>query len=69
MQAEFRAPRRRIRVQEDYEAPLPVCRRPGERSEFRAQLINQHVLICLPDHIKKIHDQVGPTGHVKPVWV
>ncbi|KAM8756331.1 tRNA-splicing endonuclease subunit Sen2 [Acanthopagrus schlegelii] len=57
MQAEFRAPRRRARVQEEYEAPLPVSRDPEERSNYRAQLINQHVLVCHPDHIQKIHNQ------------
>ncbi|XP_042259529.1 tRNA-splicing endonuclease subunit Sen2 [Thunnus maccoyii] len=51
MQAEFRAPRRRPRVYEQYEAPLPVS------SHFRADLINQHVLVCDPDHIQKIHNQ------------
>ncbi|XP_042370077.1 tRNA-splicing endonuclease subunit Sen2-like, partial [Plectropomus leopardus] len=51
MQAEFRAPRRRTQVQEEFEAPLPV------RSHFRAQLINQHVLVCDPDHIQEIHNQ------------
>nr|XP_046241154.1 tRNA-splicing endonuclease subunit Sen2 isoform X2 [Scatophagus argus] len=57
MQAEFRAPRRRTRVVGEYEAPLPVSRSPEERSDFRAQLINQHVLVCHPDHIQKIHNQ------------
>nr|XP_020515766.2 tRNA-splicing endonuclease subunit Sen2 [Labrus bergylta] len=57
MQAEFRAPRRRPRVYEDYEAPLPVSRSPEERSDFRAELINQHVLVCHQDHIQKIHNQ------------
>ncbi|XP_076602845.1 tRNA-splicing endonuclease subunit Sen2 isoform X1 [Chaetodon auriga] len=57
MQAEFRAPRRRTRVMEEYEAPLPVSRSPEERSDLRAQLINQHVLVCHPDHIQKIHNQ------------
>ncbi|GAA6233081.1 tRNA-splicing endonuclease subunit Sen2 [Lates japonicus] len=57
MQAEFRAPRRRTRVQEEYEAPLPVSRSPGERTKLRAELINQHVLVCHPDHIQKIHNQ------------
>ncbi|KAG7226624.1 hypothetical protein INR49_001794 [Caranx melampygus] len=57
MQAEFRAPRRRTRVQEEYEAPLPLSRSPEERSDFRAELINQHVLVCHPDHIQKIHNQ------------
>ncbi|XP_059185454.1 tRNA-splicing endonuclease subunit Sen2 [Centropristis striata] len=57
MQAEFRAPRRRVRVKEDYEAPLPVSRIPEQSSQFRAELINQHVLVCHPDHIQKIHNQ------------
>ncbi|XP_060897578.1 tRNA-splicing endonuclease subunit Sen2 isoform X2 [Labrus mixtus] len=57
MQAEFRAPRRRPRVYEDYEAPLPVTHSPEERSDFRAELINQHVLVCPQDHIQKIHNQ------------
>ncbi|XP_038551347.1 tRNA-splicing endonuclease subunit Sen2 [Micropterus salmoides] len=57
MQAEFRAPQRRTRVREEYEAPLPVSRSPEERSDFRAELINQHVLVCHPDHIQKIHNQ------------
>ncbi|KAL7408641.1 hypothetical protein ABVT39_026803 [Epinephelus coioides] len=57
MQAEFRAPRRRTRVQEEYEAPLPMSRSLEEASHFRAELINQHVLVCHPDHIQKIHNQ------------
>ncbi|XP_051249764.1 tRNA-splicing endonuclease subunit Sen2 isoform X2 [Dicentrarchus labrax] len=57
MQAEFRAPRRRTRVQEEYEAPLPVSRIPEDWTPFRAQLLNQHVLVCHPDHIQKIHNQ------------
>uniref|UniRef100_A0A3P8U207 tRNA-splicing endonuclease subunit Sen2 n=1 Tax=Amphiprion percula TaxID=161767 RepID=A0A3P8U207_AMPPE len=57
MQAEFRAPRRRTRVQEEYEAPLPVSLRPEERSLFRAELINQHVLVWDPEQIQKIHNQ------------
>ncbi|XP_061730479.1 tRNA-splicing endonuclease subunit Sen2 isoform X1 [Nerophis ophidion] len=57
MQAEFRAPRRRCRVYEEYEAPFPVSRSPEERSSFRAELVNQHVLVCLPDHIHKIYKQ------------
>ncbi|XP_029358326.1 tRNA-splicing endonuclease subunit Sen2 [Echeneis naucrates] len=57
MQAEFRAPRRRNRVYEQYEAPLPVSRIPEDRSHFRAEIINQHVVVCHPDHIQKIHNQ------------
>ncbi|KAK1901762.1 tRNA-splicing endonuclease subunit Sen2 [Dissostichus eleginoides] len=54
MQAEFRAPRRRPRVHEAFEAPLPVN---SERSEYRAELINQNLLVVNPEHIKKIHNQ------------
>lgn len=58
MQADFRPPKRRSRVREEYEGPLPVSRDPGQSSEFRGELINQHVLVCQPDHITKIHNQV-----------
>ncbi|XP_033932725.1 tRNA-splicing endonuclease subunit Sen2 [Pseudochaenichthys georgianus] len=54
MQAEFRAPRRRPRVHEAFEAPLPVN---SERSEYRAELINHNLLVLNPEHIKKIHNQ------------
>uniref|UniRef100_A0AAQ6IUX4 Uncharacterized protein n=1 Tax=Anabas testudineus TaxID=64144 RepID=A0AAQ6IUX4_ANATE len=57
MQAEFRPPRRRTRVREEYEAPLPISRSPGEKIDLRADLINQHVLVCDPDHIEKIYNQ------------
>uniref|UniRef100_A0A672FC18 tRNA-intron lyase n=1 Tax=Salarias fasciatus TaxID=181472 RepID=A0A672FC18_SALFA len=52
MQADFRAPRRRTRVREDYQAPLP-----RDRTHFRAELINQHVLVRDPDHIQKLYKQ------------
>ncbi|KAF6732310.1 tRNA-splicing endonuclease subunit Sen2 [Oryzias melastigma] len=58
MQADFRAPRRRARVYEELEAPLPVIRSPGEKCRYRAELINQHVLVCHPEHIRRIHNQV-----------
>ncbi|XP_040889987.1 tRNA-splicing endonuclease subunit Sen2 [Toxotes jaculatrix] len=57
MQAEFRAPRRRIRVQEEYEAPFPLSRSPEDRTDLQAELINQHVLVCHPSHIQRIHSQ------------
>lgn len=56
MYADFRAPRRRLRVTEEFEAPLPLS--PRERSHFQAELLNQHVLVCDPEHSQKIHDQV-----------
>ncbi|XP_063329354.1 tRNA-splicing endonuclease subunit Sen2 isoform X2 [Pelmatolapia mariae] len=55
MYADFRAPRRRLRVTEELEAPLPLS--PRERSHFQAELLNQHVLVCDPQHSQKIHDQ------------
>ncbi|XP_072237492.1 tRNA-splicing endonuclease subunit Sen2 [Leuresthes tenuis] len=57
MQADFRPPRRRTRVQEAFEGPLPVTRIPEERNHYRAELINQHVLVRHPDHILKVHNQ------------
>lgn len=69
MQADFRPPKRRSRIREEYEGSLPVSREPGESSacrtegrEFRGELINQHVLVCHPQHIQKIHNQVGPSN-------
>lgn len=58
MQADFRPPKRRSRIRDEYEGPLPVSRDPAESSEFRAELISQHVLVCHPEHIQKIHNQV-----------
>uniref|UniRef100_A0A3Q0T427 tRNA-splicing endonuclease subunit Sen2 n=1 Tax=Amphilophus citrinellus TaxID=61819 RepID=A0A3Q0T427_AMPCI len=58
MQAEFRAPRRRLRVTEELEAPLPLS--PRGSSHFRAELLNQHVLVVDSDQSQKIHNQVNP---------
>ncbi|XP_077434789.1 tRNA-splicing endonuclease subunit Sen2 [Vanacampus margaritifer] len=70
MQADFRPPRRRRRVDEEYVAPLPVSRsspettraaaRPAARpttSCFRADLINRHVLVTEPEQISDIYNQ------------
>ncbi|KAM4583490.1 tRNA-splicing endonuclease subunit Sen2 [Fundulus diaphanus] len=57
MQAEFRPPRRRTRVYEDYEAPLPLSRNPQDRKRYRGELVHQQVLVCHPDHIQSIHNQ------------
>uniref|UniRef100_A0A8C5DK39 tRNA-intron lyase n=1 Tax=Gouania willdenowi TaxID=441366 RepID=A0A8C5DK39_GOUWI len=51
MEAELRPPRRRLRITEQYEAPLPLDTR------LRAQLINKHVLVRDPEHIRRIHSQ------------
>ncbi|XP_034033775.1 tRNA-splicing endonuclease subunit Sen2 isoform X2 [Thalassophryne amazonica] len=57
MQADFRAPRRRSRVYEEYEAPLPVSGRTEEPSSFQAQLINRHVLVCQPAHSSALYSK------------
>ncbi|XP_041634265.1 tRNA-splicing endonuclease subunit Sen2 [Cheilinus undulatus] len=57
MQAEFRAPKRRARVYEEYEAPLPVNQSPGERRDLRAEILNQHVIVCHPEDINRIYSQ------------
>ncbi|XP_077582512.1 tRNA-splicing endonuclease subunit Sen2 [Stigmatopora nigra] len=67
MQAEFRAPRRRCRLREEYVAPLPVpstsspardnVSNPSRRSRFRADIVNGHVLVTQPDHISDIYEQ------------
>ncbi|KAM9361396.1 tRNA-splicing endonuclease subunit Sen2 [Symphorus nematophorus] len=78
MEAEFRAPQRRTRVQEEFVAPFPLSRIPEDRIHFRAQLINQHVLVCDPDHIQQIHNQgyfgkgvlsrAGPDHSISDQW-
>ncbi|XP_014830733.1 PREDICTED: tRNA-splicing endonuclease subunit Sen2 [Poecilia mexicana] len=57
MQAEFRPPRRRTRVYEDYKAPLPLIRNRQDRKHYRGELVHQQVLVCHPDHIQSIHNQ------------
>ncbi|XP_032404404.1 tRNA-splicing endonuclease subunit Sen2-like [Xiphophorus hellerii] len=57
MQAEFRPPRRRNRVYEDYKAPLPLIRNRQDRKHYRGELVHQQVLVCHPDHIQSIHSQ------------
>ncbi|XP_075994478.1 tRNA-splicing endonuclease subunit Sen2 [Genypterus blacodes] len=55
MRAAFRAPRRRPRVRLQYQAALPV--NLEERSVFRAQLVNQHILVCEPGHCQEIYSK------------
>uniref|UniRef100_M4ADH1 tRNA-splicing endonuclease subunit Sen2 n=1 Tax=Xiphophorus maculatus TaxID=8083 RepID=M4ADH1_XIPMA len=57
MQAEFRPPRRRNRVYEDYKAPLPLIRNRQDRKHYRGELVHQQVLVCHPDHIQSIYSQ------------
>ncbi|KAM4740334.1 tRNA-splicing endonuclease subunit Sen2 isoform 2-T2 [Anableps anableps] len=57
MQAEFRPPRRRTRVYENYEAPLPLIRSQRDRKHYRGELVHQQVLVCHPGHIQSIYNQ------------
>lgn len=68
MQAEFRPPRRRNRVYEDYKAPLPLIRNRQDRKHYRGELVHQQVLVCHPDHIQSIYSQVrtSRTRSVEP---
>ncbi|XP_061640950.1 tRNA-splicing endonuclease subunit Sen2 isoform X2 [Phyllopteryx taeniolatus] len=59
MEADFRPPRRRCRVYEEYAGPLPASRSSPQRrpttSCFRADLVNRHVLVTEPEHVSEIH--------------
>ncbi|KAJ8258649.1 hypothetical protein COCON_G00176610 [Conger conger] len=59
-EAVFQAPKRRVRVYESYEAPFPVPV-SAEDAQFqqhhvyRAEILNQHVIVRDPDHIQAIY--------------
>ena len=62
-EAAFLAPRRRAVVYEAYEAPFPVPRSDAEATRcgdgvYRADLVNQQVLVRDPAHIKLLYGQV-----------
>ena len=62
-EAPFLAPRRRAVVYEAYEAPFPVPRSDAEatrcgESVYRADLVNQQVLVRDPAHIQLLYGQV-----------
>ncbi|XP_056129979.1 tRNA-splicing endonuclease subunit Sen2 [Lampris incognitus] len=63
-EAVFQAPRRRCRVHQAYRAPFPVPRKEEEQEEeagrpqerlYRAELVNQQVLVRDPEHILDIY--------------
>ncbi|XP_059925901.1 tRNA-splicing endonuclease subunit Sen2 [Gadus macrocephalus] len=61
-EAAFLAPRRRATVYEAYEAPFPVPRSDAEamrcrESVYRADLVNQQVLVRDPAHIELLYGQ------------
>ncbi|KAM9813402.1 tRNA-splicing endonuclease subunit Sen2 [Neosynchiropus ocellatus] len=57
MQAEFRAPRRRVRIYEEYRAPFPLDVEHGQNKTAEAQLVHNHVLVYGEDHIQRIYGQ------------
>lgn len=71
MEAEFRAPKRRTRVHEVYEGPLP-------QTQVRAELVHQQVLVQDPDHVRTLYSQgffgkgilskSGPAHSVSDQW-
>ncbi|KAG5835830.1 hypothetical protein ANANG_G00248170 [Anguilla anguilla] len=59
-EAVFQAPKRRARVYESYEAPFPVPvsaedAKFQEHCVYRAELLNQHVIVRDPDHIQALY--------------
>ena len=64
MEAVFQAPKRRARVYEAYEAPLPVPIYEQDVTNphhlvFKAELLNNHVIVRNPDYIQSLYSKVG----------
>ncbi|XP_041946296.1 tRNA-splicing endonuclease subunit Sen2 isoform X1 [Alosa sapidissima] len=62
MEAVFQAPKRRARVYEVYEAPLPVLTFDQDAAHrhhlvFKAELINNHVIVRHPDYIQSLYSK------------
>lgn len=65
MEAVFQAPKRRAKVYEAYEAPLPLPifeqdARQHHHVVFKAELVNNHVIVRDPYHILSLYSKVGP---------
>lgn len=54
-EAVFQAPKRRVKVYERFEAPLPVC--DEEHIIFRADIISHHVIVTDPAHILTLYQR------------
>ncbi|KAM8868574.1 tRNA-splicing endonuclease subunit Sen2 isoform 1-T1 [Synchiropus picturatus] len=57
MQAEFRAPRRRVRIYEEYRAPFPLDVEHGQNKPAEAELVHNHVLVYGEEHIHRLYSQ------------
>ncbi|KAL7837585.1 hypothetical protein SRHO_G00272960 [Serrasalmus rhombeus] len=59
MEAVFQAPKRRSKVYESFESPLPVPITKEASSPqsliYKAEVINQHVIVREPDHIQALY--------------
>lgn len=65
-EAVFQAPKRRARVYESYEAPFPVLGYENEadleQHIYRAEIVNQHVIVRDPKHIEALYGKVNTTN-------
>lgn len=65
MEAVFQAPKRRARVYEAYEAPLPIPTSQHDTTQqhhhlvLKADLVNNHVIVRDPYHILCLYSKVG----------
>lgn len=65
MEAVFQAPKRRPKVYESFESPLPVpftsvqdASSPQGALIYKAEIINQHVIVREIDHIQALYGKV-----------
>lgn len=64
MEAIFHAPKRRPKVYEAFEAPLPVqfskaCPSEEQIQIYQAELIHQHVIVRASEHIQALYGKVS----------
>lgn len=63
MEAIFHAPKRRPKVYESFEAPLPVSFSNASPSEqidiYKAELVQQHVVVRESEHIQALYGKVS----------
>ncbi|KAA0708035.1 tRNA-splicing endonuclease subunit [Triplophysa tibetana] len=55
-EAVFQAPKRRAKIYESFEAPLPI-REDEDHIIYRADIINHHVIVKHPLHIQALYDR------------
>ncbi|XP_051528283.1 tRNA-splicing endonuclease subunit Sen2 isoform X2 [Myxocyprinus asiaticus] len=58
-EAVFQAPKRRAKIYESFEAPLPVSfsRENGDIIIYRAEIISHHVIVTDPAHIQALYER------------